>query len=592
MKDPGRECPAAIGKFTREKSAWSVIADCLSEYGWSIIGFFWLLALILGYKGFHDYRVSMGESVSPLHILYLSVQLFVMESGAVSGPMGWELQVARFLAPVVAAYTAFKAIAIVFYDQVQAIRLRLYSNHVVICGLGRTGTHLARGYRQLGKQVVVIEKDSDNDNIQQARDLRAIVIIGEATDGLMLEKARVEFSDKVVACTGDDGLNFEIAVKARDLAGKRDRDQLTCFVHISGKRLFDQMIRNPSMAGAERSGFRLCPFNIYNSGAEEMLKMHPPFTGDGSVPRLVVVGIGRFGQAVVAEIAIRWRLIFYRTGTKIPIEVIDRNASVLVPRMLRRRPVIGEVCDVIPNEMDVQDPPFADAAFLHTGDGNSRVSVIYICLDDDRIGLDAALALIPEAEKHGIPIIVRTIQDKGIATMLREVEDKSFSKLHAFELIAHTARPDLLGGEFEELAMEFHKGYNEFAVTKKWNTRTWEEIEESLRLSNRRQAQSAGRVLSMVGFCIVPISDDCATVEKFSEAEIDRIAEVEHERWVADLMRDGWRYGKDKNIAQRTHPDLVPWEDLNEDVRDIDRWWAQRLPKALEVVNYKVCRLV
>lgn len=35
-----------------------------------------------------------------------------------------------------------------------------------------------------------------------------------------------------------------------------------------------------------------------------------------------------------------------------------------------------------------------------------------------------------------------------------------------------------------------------------------------------------------------------------------------HERWCAEKRAQGWRYGETKNAAERTHPCLVPYDDL------------------------------
>jgi hypothetical protein len=54
-----------------------------------------VLSLLLGYIGFSRYAQAKGETMSALDTLYLTLQLAVFESGAVSGPVGWELEVAR-----------------------------------------------------------------------------------------------------------------------------------------------------------------------------------------------------------------------------------------------------------------------------------------------------------------------------------------------------------------------------------------------------------------------------------------------------------------------------------------------------------------
>ena len=39
-------------------------------------------------------------------------------------------------------------------------------------------------------------------------------------------------------------------------------------------------------------------------------------------------------------------------------------------------------------------------------------------------------------------------------------------------------------------------------------------------------------------------------------------AKREHERWMTDRIGQGWRYGTDFSLRNKTHPLLRPWEDL------------------------------
>jgi hypothetical protein len=38
---------------------------------------------------------------------------------------------------------------------------------------------------------------------------------------------------------------------------------------------------------------------------------------------------------------------------------------------------------------------------------------------------------------------------------------------------------------------------------------------------------------------------------------------AQHEAWAAAKSRDGWRYGPEKDAEQKTHPSLVPFEQLS-----------------------------
>jgi DNA-binding transcriptional MerR regulator len=50
-----------------------------------------------------------------------------------------------------------------------------------------------------------------------------------------------------------------------------------------------------------------------------------------------------------------------------------------------------------------------------------------------------------------------------------------------------------------------------------------------------------------------------------------RTAEENHQGWMDRLAADGWTHGEVKDEAARTHPLLVPWEQLPEEARQKDR---------------------
>jgi len=70
--------------------------------------------------------------------------------------------------------------------------VRLFArNHTIICGLGQKGLLLARRLRERGERVVVIERNEENDLIRAARDVGAVVMLGDATEPYMLNRAGI-----------------------------------------------------------------------------------------------------------------------------------------------------------------------------------------------------------------------------------------------------------------------------------------------------------------------------------------------------------------------------------------------------------------
>jgi len=302
----------------------------LGDHKWLLVGALGVVASALGYVGFSKYFLAIGEPRSSWNALYLSLQLFVLESGSVSGPVTWELQVARFLAPAVTAYTAIQALATVFHEQLKMFRLRFFRNHIVICGLGRNGLLLAKGFCEKGERVVVIEQDGNNGMLRPCREYGAITLIGNATDPTLLRSARVNKAKYVISVCGNDGTNAEVAVHARELVRGRKGKALTCLGHIYALELCS-LLKEREIAMAKPDEFRLELFNVFESGARVLLDEYPPFNKTAGVPdskpHIVVVGVGRMGESLVVNAARNWSDRSDTNGERLRITLIDKEAE-------------------------------------------------------------------------------------------------------------------------------------------------------------------------------------------------------------------------------------------------------------------------
>jgi hypothetical protein len=117
----------------------------------------------------------------------------------------------------------------------------------------------------------------------------------------------------------------------------------------------------------------------------------------------------------------------------------------------------------------------------------------------------------------------------------------------------------------------------------------WADLAEVLRESNRDQAAHVAVKLAAIGHVVGPLVDWTAAGRSFADADVETMARLEHERWVADRRRAGWRPGA-RDPQRRTTPYLVPWQELSEDVREKDRLFVRALPRLLASVGLQALR--
>lgn len=92
-----------------------------------------------------------------------------------------------------------------------------FKGHVVVCGLGRLGLRVVRQLRREGAEVVVIEKDPDDEYLAEIEALEIPVVIGDATRPPVLKKANVAAARAVLVLTDNDLANLDVGLAAREL---------------------------------------------------------------------------------------------------------------------------------------------------------------------------------------------------------------------------------------------------------------------------------------------------------------------------------------------------------------------------------------
>jgi Trk K+ transport system NAD-binding subunit len=92
-----------------------------------------------------------------------------------------------------------------------------YSDHVIVCGLGKLGYRVTLQLLEFGQSVVAVERDADKPFIALVRERDVPVIIGDARQREVLRKVGIERASAVVCCTQDDLANLDIALDAREI---------------------------------------------------------------------------------------------------------------------------------------------------------------------------------------------------------------------------------------------------------------------------------------------------------------------------------------------------------------------------------------
>jgi hypothetical protein len=118
---------------------------------------------------------------------------------------------------------------------------------------------------------------------------------------------------------------------------------------------------------------------------------------------------------------------------------------------------------------------------------------------------------------------------------------------------------------------------------------SWEMLAEPLRESNRHQAGQIMEKLRRFGYKVrIPANGQLAAFQ-FEPEEEEILAEMEHDRWVADRLQEGWQSGP-RDPEKKMTPYLVPWNQLAEEIKEYDRDAVRGIPGILAEVGLEIYR--
>ena len=87
-----------------------------------------------------------------------------------------------------------------------------------------------------------------------------------------------------------------------------------------------------------------------------------------------------------------------------------------------------------------------------------------------------------------------------------------------------------------------------------------------------------------------PTPIDTSAVELPAEIDelIEQLSEHNHNVWSRGRLDAGWSLGPHRDDAKKQHPCLIPYEDLPESEKDVDRHTATAVLKAIVALGFRI----
>ena len=167
------------------------------------------------------YRGPDGTGLSTPEAIYTAVsQLFF--SSPYPLPTDLASRLVYFVVPPIGLVVLGQVLvrlggAVVNRERWEMALASTYSDHVIVCGLGRVGFRVVQWLRDLGEEVVVIDLPEEDSLHDQVRAWGVPIVVADARRPEILLQAGLMKASAILPLTDDDLVNLSVATGARSL---------------------------------------------------------------------------------------------------------------------------------------------------------------------------------------------------------------------------------------------------------------------------------------------------------------------------------------------------------------------------------------
>lgn len=422
---------------------------------------------------------------------------------------------------------------------------------------------------------------------------RLNVLLGNTNEALLYYARGLRHYLAGKHCVPEDALESEVQWLKRLHFGEKIPAETQCVIDLLdlGARVYDDVLP-PSGKSPDEELQITSPVLIIAGGAKSIeaqdpapirsllttsLNAHQGTVISGGTNSGVPGYVGDLAGDFAAENQKRFHLIGYVPG-KLPHGVLYHGNY----DQMAHEGDDFSACQVLRYWTDILAKGIKPTDVMLLGIGGGPLSHVEYCV---ALGLGASVGIV--------------MNTGGTADQL--LEDELWSdlpNLYPLPFDATTVRAfvippqrDFKDGIDEKMAKSFHKVYVAGSTNRlPANMRPWKDLDATFKTASQEQAKYAVAILEAAGFEVHEAEGDPKIFDDFTDKEVEHMAEMEHGRWNVERLRNGWRYGKPRNDANKIHDCLVSWKDLDDGIKHYDRSAVRAFPKILAQAGLEVVR--
>ncbi|MBK4735290.1 RyR domain-containing protein [Noviherbaspirillum pedocola] len=513
------------------------------------------LAIGLGTWGSCLFLIASGKYAGLADAAYRSLQLFAFNLYD-SGPLPWQLEAARWLAPATtlgAIYSASIAMLrrygaawrlaalrghlVIFHADVEALAQRAARPVVLACtGQGASLLRMGRHYR--------LTLAALSDLVVRSRACHADAVLGYVAD-----------EDEALA------LARELHQACRS-AGRRDlpltlvlSSQQMCARLESIETVWEPELRPLFITPSEVADMKVCQAIAGTLGA----------LASSAAP--ICIALHGDGHACL-RIARRLSLLLQAAPVRrVQLALVGTADEAFAGQLALLRDAAPQI-DWEPAPPETPEPAAAPRDnVLHVFCAASPgllLDLIRHRREAHDIGGGACIAVLPRRWRSRAALAA--LPDKDWIAVTADLDEEISGSL--------------LDPALETLAERIHEHYRGSDASGP-AALPWADLPARYRRSSRLQAEAVPFKLLALGIPMEAALADAAPVEAAIAARIEALSQAEHARWMSEKLLGGWRYGEVRDDRRKLHPCLLPYAQLPEAEKEKDRQMWRLLPSLL-----------
>jgi hypothetical protein len=513
------------------------------------------------------------------------------------GKIPWQLQIARLLVPFVAVLATFNVLIGSITRPLRLALLPHARNHLIVAGGTKMTEQALRALAARGQQIVMISH-VDVARREALEGYGLTVVEADARQPGVLEGLNIAKASAVFLTEADDLDNLNLTMMLVQAVSHRPSNMPPLVLAVLLNRddlaweldsALDSLARRDNIRY-----YRLCPDR--ESLWLDLARCAPAFRkrDHDQASHVLIIGLAGAWEQVLSSL-----IIATQDSPHVrPVLsfVVDAREAELLARWRAERPELDLVAEfetlaagprVLPQE-DVQ------SWVARRGAPNLVVTMLA-----DTEAIAVALSLRSPASSFGAqhtPILVRQSKEDYLLSALDIIptEGSDFTGMTAFGgLVRAETIERIMDHKGEEAAIALHAHYlqavRDVSLGPSAAIVSWESLPENLRAANRSSADHAPILFASAGLRIEPVAGG-AKPAQLTLDEIERLARVEHRRWMADRIDRRWRAGKTRDDAMRIHPSLRDFDALSASEQEKDRSTVLALAQVLRIIGKMVTR--